>query len=50
MRAPEPGPHWPCMQAFGLVVSGPANHYWQQLVQRTFGPKSDPNTVTFKAG
>lgn len=37
-----------CAQLYGLVWSGPAGHFWQQLVERIFGPKKDPPTLLKK--
>eukprot|EP00884_Botryococcus_braunii_P013261 jgi/Botrbrau1/21936/Bobra.0249s0059.1 len=33
---------------YGLIWSGPAGHFWQQLVERVFGPKKDPQTLVKK--
>ena len=36
------------MQVFGLVWSGPSNHYWQQFLERTFKGRKDAATVVEK--
>ena len=35
-------------QVFGLVWSGPSNHYWQQFLERTFKGRRDAATVVEK--
>jgi hypothetical protein len=35
-------------QVFGLVWSGPSNHYWQQFLERTFKGRKDAATVVEK--
>lgn len=35
-------------QLFGLVWSGPSNHYWQQFLERTFKGRKDAATVVEK--
>lgn len=36
------------LQVFGLVWSGPANHYWQAFLERVFRGKRDAATLCKK--